>query len=361
MAKQRARDLGLDVPGIPGPLNAITDIPGVEVGVTTLIAGQGPLVVGKGPVRTGVTAILPRGHDDRLIPVWAGIHALNGNGEMTGSHWIRDGGYFLGPILITNTHSVGMAHHAATGWMIEHYPEIKAEHVWAMPVVAETYDGVLNDINGRHLSEEHVRAALDCARGGPVPEGAVGGGTGMIAYEFKGGTGTASRRVGEYTVGVLVQANHGIRDWLTVFGTHVGPHLRDDLLSERERGSIIVVVGTDAPMMPHQIQRLARRAGIGIGRNGTPGGNSSGDIFIAFSTANPIPRAEMETGRLGFEFLSDNDFDPYYLAAVEATEEAVINAMLAGEDFETLKPQGKTCAALRPEALLAAIAKAKAG
>ena len=162
-------------------------------------------------------------------------------------------------------------------------------------------------------------------------------------------------------VGVLVQANHGIRDWLTVFGTHVGPHLRDDLLYEHERGSIIVVLGTDAPMMPHQIQRLARRAAIGIGRNGTPGGNSSGDIFIAFSTANPIPRAEMETGRLGFEFLSDNDFDPYYLAAVEATEEAVINAMLAGEDFETLKPQGKTCAALRPEALLAAIAKAKAG
>ena len=361
MAKRRARDLGLEVPGTPGPLNAITDIPGVEVGLTTLIEGQGPLVVGEGPVRTGVTAILPRGHDDRLIPVWAGIYALNGNGEMTGSHWIRDGGYFLGPILITNTHSVGMAHHAATGWMIDHYPEIKAEHFWAMPVVAETYDGVLNDINGRHLREEHVRAALDTARGGPVPEGAVGGGTGMIAYEYKGGTGTASRRVGDHMVGVLVQANHGIRDWLTVFGTHVGPHLRDDLLYEHERGSIIVVLGTDAPMMPHQIQRLARRAAIGIGRNGTPGGNSSGDIFIAFSTANPIPRAEMETGKLGFEFLSDGDFDPYYLAAVEATEEAVINAMLAGEDFETLKPAGKTCRALRPEALLAAIRKAKLG
>lgn len=332
MAKQRARDLGLDVPGIPGPLNAITDIPGVEVGVTTLIAGQGPLVVGKGPVRTGVTAILPRGHDDRLIPVWAGIHALNGNGEMTGSHWIRDGGYFLGPILITNTHSVGMAHHAATGWMIEHYPEIKAEHVWAMPVVAETYDGVLNDINGRHLSEEHVRAALDCARGGPVPEGAVGGGTGMIAYEFKGGTGTASRRVGEYTVGVLVQANHGIRDWLTVFGTHVGPHLRDDLLSERERGSIIVVVGTDAPMMPHQIQRLARRAGIGIGRNGTPGGNNSGDIFLAFSTANPQPMAHRAPLMLGLGMLNDEYLDPIYQAAVESVEEAVVNAMLAAED-----------------------------
>ena len=361
MAKRRARDLGLEVPGTPGPLNAITDIPGVKVGLTTLIEGQGPLVVGEGPVRTGVTAILPRGHDDRLIPVWAGIYALNGNGEMTGSHWIRDGGYFLGPILITNTHSVGMAHHAATGWMIDHYPEVKTEHFWAMPVVAETYDGMLNDINGRHIREEHVRAALDSARGGPVPEGAVGGGTGMVAYEYKGGTGTASRKVGDHMVGVLVQANHGIRDWLTVFGAHVGPHLRDDLLYEHERGSIIAVLGTDAPMMPHQIQRLARRAAIGIGRIGTPGGNHSGDIFIAFSTANPIPRAEMETGKLGFEFLSDGDFDPYYLAAVEATEEAVINAMLAGEDFETLKPAGKTCRALRPEALLAAIRKAKAG
>ena len=180
MAKQRARDLGLDVPGTPGRWNAITDVPGVEVGVTTLIEGDGPLVPGKGPVRTGVTAILPRGHDDRLVPVWAGIYALNGNGEMTGSHWIKDGGYFYGPVLITNTQSVGMAHHAATGWMIDHYPEVKTEHFWAMPVVAETYDGCLNDINGRHLKEVHVRAALDSAKTGPVPEGAVGGGTGMI-------------------------------------------------------------------------------------------------------------------------------------------------------------------------------------
>lgn len=359
MAKQRARDLGLDVPGTPGRWNAITDVPGVEVGVTTLIEGDGPLVPGKGPVRTGVTAILPRGHDDRLVPVWAGIYALNGNGEMTGSHWIKDGGYFYGPVLITNTQSVGMAHHAATGWMIDHFPEVKTEHFWAMPVVAETYDGVLNDINGRHLKEEHVRAALDSAKTGPVPEGAVGGGTGMICYEYKGGTGTSSRKVGEHTVGVLVQANHGIRDWLTVFGTHVGPLMRDDLLFERERGSIIVIVATDAPMMPHQVQRMARRAAIGIGRNGTPGGNNSGDIFLAFSTANPIPRAEMETGKMSFEFLSDNDFDPYYLAAVEATEEAVINAMLAADDFETLKPAGKTCAALRPEQLLEAVKSAK--
>ncbi|HQU67679.1 MAG TPA: P1 family peptidase [Albidovulum sp.] len=361
MAKMRARDLGLDVPGLPGPLNAITDVPGVEVGQTTIISGDGPLQSPKGPVRTGVTAILPRGHDNELSPVWAGIYALNGNGEMTGSHWIKDGGYFHGPVLITNTQSVGMAHHAATGWMIDHYPQIREDHFWCMPVVAETYDGCLNDINGRHVKEEHVLAAIDSAKGGPVAEGAVGGGTGMIAYEYKGGTGTASRKIGDHTVGVLVQANHGIRDWLTVFGTRVGHLMRDDLLFDQERGSIIVVVATDAPMMPHQLQRLARRAAIGIGRNGTPGGNNSGDIFLAFSTANRRSRASMETGVLSFDWLSDNDFDPYYLAAVEATEEAVINAMLAAEDFETLKPAGKVCRAMRPEALLAAIAQAKGG
>lgn len=359
MAKKRARDLDLDIPGQPGPLNAITDVPGVEVGLTTLISGDGPLEVGKGPVRTGVTAILPRGHDRSLSAVWAGIYALNGNGEMTGSHWIKDGGYFHGPILITNTQSVGMAHHAAVGWMIDHYPEIRENHFWCMPVVAETYDGILNDINGRHLKEDHVRAALDAATGGPVPEGPVGGGTGMITYEFKGGTGTASRKVGEYMVGVLLQANHGIRDWLTVFGTRVGHLLRDDLLMRREQGSIIVIIATDAPMMPHQLQRLARRAAIGIGRNGSPGGNSSGDIFLAFSTANRRTRAETETGVLNLDYLSDNDFDPFYLAAVEATEEAVINAMLAGEDFATLKPAGKTCRALTPDVLMKAIGQAK--
>lgn len=359
MTKPRARDLGLPVPGIPGAFNAITDVPGVEVGMTTLIEGEGALQTGKGPVRTGVTAILPRGHSQELTPVWAGIYALNGNGEMTGSHWIRDGGYFHGPILITNTHAVGMAHHAAVGWMIEHYPQIQSEEFWCMPVVAETFDGVLNDINGRHVREEHVLTALNSARSGAVAEGAVGGGTGMIAYEFKGGTGTASRQVGDHMLGVLVQANHGMRDWLTVFGTKVGPLLRDDLLLERERGSIIVIIATDAPMMPHQLQRLARRAAIGIGRNGSPGGNGSGDIFLAFSTANPLSRAQMATGKQNFAFLSDNDFDDFYLAAVEATEEAVINAMLAGEDFSTLRPAGKICRALRPEILLDAIARAQ--
>ncbi len=345
-ARPRAREIGLALPGVPGPLNAITDVAGVLVGATTLIEGEGPLRPGHGPVRTGVTAILPRGRSAAMIPAWAGISALNGNGEMTGSHWIADGGHFYGPILLTNTHSVGMAHHAAIGWMIDTYATFTEEHAFALPVVAETYDGVLNDINGRHVREEHVRAALDGATGGPVQEGAVGGGTGMICYELKGGTGTSSRRVGDHTVAALVQANHGMRDWLTVLGVPVGRVLRDDRLQRRESGSIIVVLATDTPMMPHQLQRLARRAAIGIGRNGTPSGNGSGDIFLAFSTANPIPRADLDSGVHDFAFLADATFDPYYLAAVEATEEAVLNAMLAAHDFTTLKPAGRTCRAL---------------
>jgi D-aminopeptidase len=265
----RAREIGLAMPGTPGPWNAITDVPGVEVGVTTLVdPARG--------VRTGVTAILPRGRGAEIVPVWAGLWALNGNGEMTGSHWIRDGGHFAGPVVLTNTHAVGIAHHAATGWMIDTYPEFAREHVWAMPVVAETYDGVLNDINGRHVTEADVRAALDGAASGPVPMGAVGGGTGMIAYEFKGGTGSASRRVGGFTLGALVQANHGRRDWLTVLGRRVGPLLGADRLLEREQGSIIVVLATDAPMMPHQLHRLARRAGLGVGRGGSLGGTTRG-------------------------------------------------------------------------------------
>ena len=358
VAKPRAREIGLAMPGVPGPLNAITDVAGILVGTTTLIEGEGLLRTGHGPVRTGVTAILPRGRSTAMIPAWAGISALNGNGEMTGSHWIADGGHFYGPIILTNTHSVGIAHHAAVGWMIDTYPAFADEHVFAMPVVAETYDGVLNDVNGRHIREEHVRAALDSATDGPVQEGAVGGGTGMICYEFKGGTGTSSRRVGDHTVAALIQANHGMRDWLTVLGVPVGRVLRDDRLRRRESGSIIVILATDAPMMPHQLQRLARRAAIGIGRHGTPGGNNSGDIFLAFSTANPIPRADLESGVHDFRFLADAMFDPYYLAAVEATEEAVLNAMLAARDFTTLKPAGKTCRALDADLLLDALAKA---
>ena len=347
----RARDMGLAFQGGPGPLNAITDIAGVEVGMTTLVEGDGPLSPGRGPVRTGATAILPRGKTPEMIPVWAGISALNGNGEMTGSHWIADGGHFYGPIVLTNTHSVGIAHDAVVGWMIDTYPVFTSQHVFALPVIAETYDGVLNDINGRHLRGAHVRAALDSATGGPVAEGAVGGGTGMICYEFKGGTGTSSRRVNDHVVAAVVQANHGTRDWLTVLGAPVGQVLRGDLIQRREMGSIIVVLATDAPMMPHQLQRLARRAAIGIGRHGTPGGNNSGDIFIAFSTANPIPRAELNAGTHAFTFLSDDLFDAYYMAAIQATEEAVLNAMLAATDFTTLKPAGKICRALTPDML----------
>ena len=346
MTKPRARDLGLDFPGQPGSLNSLTDLAGVLVGATTIIQGSGDLVVGKGPVRTGVTAILPRGKAPGMVPVWAGIYALNGNGEMTGSHWIEDGGYFYGPICLTNTHSVGVVHHAATRWMIDTYPEFADEHVWALPVVAETYDGVLNDINGQHVTAAHVRAALDSAADGPVLEGNVGGGTGMICYEFKGGTGTSSRRVGQHLVAALVQANHGMRDWFTVLGIPLGAKMRDDLLFERETGSIIVILGTNAPMMPHQLNRLARRAAIGIGRHGTPGGNNSGDIFLAFSTANPIPRSQLESGAHDFRFLSDAEFDAYYLAAVHSTEEAILNAMVAAEDMTTVKPPGLTCRAL---------------
>ena len=358
MPKPRAREAGLQFPGRPGPLNAITDVPGVEVGFKTLIKGDGPLVPGRGPVRTGVTAILPRGRDTRPVPVWAGLHALNGNGEMTGSHWIADAGHFYGPVVLTNTHSVGIAHHATVRWMVETYgPAMGEGHFWALPVVAETYDGVLNDINGQHVTESHVRAAIDGARPGPVAEGNVGGGTGMICYEFKGGTGTSSRTVGAHTVGALVQANHGSRDWLTVQGVAVGRSLGADRLWERETGSIIVVLATDAPMMPHQLNRLARRATIGIGRQGTPGGNLSGDIFLAFSTANPIPRAELARGTHDYQFLADEEFDPFYMAAVEATEEAVVNAMAAAEDMTTLRPAGKLCRAIDMGELVAAVGR----
>ncbi|GJL80394.1 MAG: aminopeptidase [marine bacterium B5-7] len=345
MSKPRGRELGLRFPGQPGPYNAVTDVEGVLVGSTNIIESSAQ-------IRTGVTAILPRGFDRTMRPVWAGICSLNGNGEMTGSHWIADGGYFFGPICLTNTHSVGIVHHGTTRWMIDHFPSFKAQHAWALPVVAETYDGTLNDINGQHLSEIHVRQAIEGAKSGPVDEGNVGGGTGMVCYEFKGGTGTSSRTVGTHTVAALVQANHGMRDWFTVLGVPVGKYLREDLLYQREMGSIIVILATDAPMMPHQLQRLARRATIGIGLHGTPGGNNSGDIFLAFSTANPFTRDELTSGTHRFEFLGDDMFDAYYMAAVQATEEAVINAMLAAEDMTTVRPEGKICRALNGDKLM---------
>ena len=355
----RARDLGLDFPGNPGPHNALTDVSGVLVGYSWVIAGEGPLVVGEGPIRTGVTAILPRGHDPQPKPVFAGSYALNGNGEMTGTHWIRDGGYFVGPVCITNTHSVGIAHHASVGWMLDTYREdFLQHHLWAMPVIAETYDGTLNDINGRHVTEQHVRAALDSATDGAVAEGNVGGGTGMMCYEFKGGTGTASRQVaidGEtYTVAALVQANYGIRPWLTILGVPVGRHLNEDrIIQEHELGSIIVVIATDAPMLPHQLQRVAKRGAIGIGRCGSPGGNSSGDIFLAFSVANAAPLAMHDKAQLSASYINDDYFDGLYEAAVDSVEEAIVNAMIAAQDTPTIKkPAGTICRAIPHDQLV---------
>jgi D-aminopeptidase len=341
--RPRARDLGVPLPGIPGPLNAITDVPGVEVGFCTLTdAALG--------IRTGVTAILPRGHSPDPRPVRAGHYALNGNGEMTGTHWIDDAGIYLGPILITNTHAVGASHTAAVQWMIETYAEyFRDQHAWAMPVVAETYDGVLNDITRLSVTADHALTALRSARPGPVPEGSTGGGNGMIAYEFKGGTGTSSRRVrlgGDWTVAALVQANHGIRPWLTICGKPVGQLMPEGRLIEKETGSIIVILATDAPLSPLSLRALAKRAAIGIGRGGTPGGNNSGDIFLAFSTADAGPMPQVRGPLETVTQVNPEHLDPLYLAAVEAVDEAVLNAIVAGEDVTTVKPPGLMCRAI---------------
>ncbi|MBC8130066.1 MAG: P1 family peptidase [Rhizobiaceae bacterium] len=321
----RARGLGLAMPGLTGPLNAITDVEGVSVGMTTLIGETST-------VRTGVTAVLPRPAAELLHPVWAGFMSMNGNGEMTGTHWIREAGWFTGPICITNTLSLGIAHHAVARYMVSAFPAQVRKGLWVLPVVAETYDGYLNDIEGFHIREDHVRQAIEEAAPGAVAEGSLGGGTGMIAYEFKGGTGTSSRRVdvaGDvFTIGALVQANHGLRPWLTVRGLPVGLEMTEHRLFASERGSIIVVLATDAPLMPTQLERLARRAGIGIGRGGTPSGNNSGDLFLAFSTAND-PGCLPEPSRLRLDVLSNDALDPVFMAAVEAVEEAVLNAMIA--------------------------------
>lgn len=336
--KLRARELGLPFAGTTGLHNAITDVPNVAVGLHSLCEAA-PRPGRMLPVRTGITSIVPHPDVDTPIPVFAGVHRFNGNGEMTGTHWIEDGGYFLGPITITNTHSVGMAHHATVKWMLERYRTTYygERPRWIMPVVAETFDGILNDINTLALSEADVLAALDAASDGPVAEGNTGGGTAMITYGFKGGTGTSSRRVEiggrPYTVGVLVQANHGQRDWLTICGVPVGRHMHDAGADMAERGSIIVVVATDIPMAPHQLKRVARRCTIGIGRNGTPGGNNSGDIFIAFSTANAAPLTDVAPPLRSIDMLDDDAFDPIYMAVVDAVEESVVNAMLAAEDM----------------------------
>jgi D-aminopeptidase len=360
LKKPRGRELGLPFAGTTGPNNAITDVAGIGVGYRTILENE-PRPGRKRPVRTGVTAILPHMESATPVPVYAGVHRFNGNGEMTGTHWIEDGGSFLGPVVITNTHGVGMAHHATIKWMVDRYASTYQtdDFLWIMPVIAETYDGALNDINGLPLTEPDVKAALDAVASGPVQEGNVGGGTGMITYGFKGGTGTSSRLVelgGEtYTIGVLVQANHGQRDWLTICGVPVGQHMRDGTPQSQlqERGSIIVVIATDLPLAPHQLKRVARRASIGIGRNGTPGGNNSGDIFLAFSTANPQPMAHRAQPRLSLEIINDELFDPAYSAVVDAVEEAVVNAMLAAEDVGGTVHDRFRVDAIRHEPLMA--------
>lgn len=360
----RARDLGLDLPGATGPLNAITDVAGIAVGLKTIIEEQ-PRPGRKRLVRTGVTAILPHTDAAEPRPVWAGFHRFNGNGEMTGSHWIADGGYFVGPVLLTNTHAVGIAHHAAVKWMLRRYPRTynDEDHLWLMPVVAETYDGLLNDINGLPVTEDDVIEALDGAVAGPVLEGNTGGGTGMICYELKGGTGTASRLIEiggrQHVVGVLVQANFGMRDWLTISGAPVGRHLTGGrpLREVGERGSIIVVIATDVPLAPHQLQRVARRGGLGIGRTGTVGGNNSGDIFLAFSTTSERPLPHRSPARFSIEMLNDELLDPVYEAVVQATEEAIVNAMVAARTLGGTEWDRATVAAIDHAALVDVLAR----
>ncbi len=341
--KPRARDLGIPFDGVPAALNAITDIAGVEVGHTTLISGEGNLEPGVGPVRTGVTAILPRGKLCQL-PVFAGWFSQNGNGEMTGTAWVEESGLLDGPVMITNTHSVGVVRDAVIAWRLEKNDvpvTTSGPGFWfSLPVVAETADLFLNDINGFHVKPEHVFHALEAAEGGAVPEGNVGGGTGMVSFGFKGGIGTSSRRVDEsnggYTVGVLVQCNCGGRTQLRIAGAPVGIELQDEILPAREMssftgdtGSIIIIIATDAPLLAHQLKRLARRATMGLARTGSVSGNYSGDLLLAFSTANPDAGRPDAVVRL--TMLSNNRIDPLFEATVQATEEAIINSLIAAE------------------------------
>src|SRR5438094_1476255 len=342
--RPRARDLGVPFEGTPGPLDAITDVAGVTVGHSTIIRGQGKLVVGQGPVRTGVTSIFPRGATNG-DPVFGGWFTLNGNGEMTGTTWLEESGFLAGPVMITNTHSVGVVRDAVIEWLVRKGFEFD----WSLPVVAETWDGALNDINGFHVTKENAFAALDSARGGAVAEGNVGGGTGMICNQFKGGIGTASRRLpttsGGYTVGVLVQCNYGSRARLSIAGVPVGQEIPDLLpcydslpamvragsrrCADADKGSIIIVIATDAPLLPHQLKRIAKRAALGVGRMGGLAANSSGDIFIAFSTANP--HASRDSGLAQVVMAPDERITPLFEATVQATEEAIVNAMLAAD------------------------------
>ena len=338
-SKPRARDLGVPFDGTPGPLNAITDVSGVAVGHTTLISGEGKLQIGKGPVRTGVTAVLPRGKDSMMYPVFAGWWSLNGNGEMTGTTWVEESGFLEGPVMITNTHSVGVVRDAVIQWRVAHGQPDPTGYWWSLPVVAETWDGWLNDINGFHVTPEHAFHAIDSAHGGAVEEGAVGGGTGMVCNGFKGGIGTSSRKVdlkaGGYTIGVLVQCNYGSRNNLRIAGIPVGREIPAEGASAfvpsdvADRGSIIVIVATDAPLVSHQLKRLARRVSLGLGRNGSISGNGSGDIFMAFSTANS--GASKTEGLATVQMLANDSLDPIFKATVEAVEESIINAMVAAD------------------------------
>jgi len=331
--KPRARDLGVPFEGTPGPLNAITDVAGVVVGHSTIIKGEGALKVGEGPVRTGVTAIVPRGKATNDDPVFAGVFDLNGAGELTGTHWIEESGFLEGPMMMTNTHSVGAVHEGTIAWRVKQGAADETGYWWSNPTVGETWDGELNDINGFHVRQANVFEALDSAKGGPVAEGSVGGGTGMICNGFKGGIGTSSRKLpeaaGGYTVGVLVQCNCGRKRDLLIAGIPVGAEIAGKGAREEDAGSILIVVATDAPLVGHQLKRLARRASLGLARTGSRSGNGSGDLFLAFSTANP--GAASPKGLVHLTMLPNDRMNPLFAATVEATEEAIVNSMVAAE------------------------------
>lgn len=349
--KARARGLGVPFDGEPGPFNAITDVPGVEVGYATIIRGEGARKVGEGPVRTGVTAILPRGKAGAEVPVMAGTYALNGAGELSGAIWVEEGGDCSGPITITNTHSCGVTRDATIRWLVDNFPGAED---WSLPVAGETYDGELNDINGFHVTAEHVFEAIDTAAGGPLELGSLGGGTGMITYDFKGGNGSASRRVGidgtAYHLGVFVQSNFGLRRELTVAGVPAGRHLTGGEVRGQGAGSIIAILATDAPLLSHQLKRLARRIPLGLARTGSIAHNGSGDIFLALSTANASAFAA-GCGPRNASFLPNGKLDPLFAAAVQTIEESVIDAMVVNETMTGC--DGLAVRALPHEALCA--------
>jgi D-aminopeptidase len=364
--RPRARDLQVPFDGNPGPLNAITDVPGIAVGHTTLISGEGKLQQGVGPIRTGVTAILPRGTNP--APVFAGYYSQNGNGEMTGMAWVEESGFAEGPLAITNTHSVGVVRDSVIKWQVSEAGKgHRTMPLWSLPIVAETWDGFLNDINGFHVKEEHVFAALNGAKSGAVPEGAVGGGTGMVCYGFKGGIGTSSRKLadaaGGYTVGVLVQCNCGRRQQLMIAGVPVGkeiggqgPYGMNIAPNGQELGSIIIMVATDAPLLPNQLKRLARRATMGLARTGSISGNGSGDLFLAFSTANETAAAQGGKDTVkDAKMLLNEAMDPLFEATVEATEESIVNAMVAADTMTGI--EGRTVMGLPHDQLVTVLKK----